>query len=88
VSHKAETQLTVDERVKLQREDDAIMSKDLSDDVRDAMLKNVSQKYRTSSDILQIPQNLFFFLLSKGSTYGWKCYAQDADWHTGFRELD
>ena len=48
VSQKSETQLSVDEKGKLQKEVDAIMAKDLSDEVRDAMLKNVSQKYRYS----------------------------------------
>ena len=62
IIEKKDTQLTNEEKQKLRKEVESIMSKDLSEDVKDAMLSNLSQKYGYSyfiNIVEEIEQNLF-----------------------------
>ena len=62
IIEKKDTQLTNEEKQKLRKEVESIMSKDLSEDVKDAMLSNLSQKYGYSyfiNIVEEVEQNLF-----------------------------
>lgn len=62
IIEKKDTQLTNEEKQKLRKEVESIMSKDLSEEVKDAMLSNLSQKYGYSyfiNIVEEVEQNLF-----------------------------
>lgn len=62
IIEKKDTQLTNEEKQKLRKEVESIMSKDLSEDVKDAMLSNLSQKYGYSyfiNIVEEVEQNLY-----------------------------
>ena len=62
IIEKKDTQLTNEEKQKLRKEVESIMSKDLSEDVKDAMLSNLSQRYGYSyfiNIVEEVEQNLF-----------------------------
>lgn len=62
IIEKKDAQLTNEEKQKLRKEVESIMSKDLSEDVKDAMLSNLSQRYGYSyfiNIVEEVEQNLF-----------------------------
>ena len=62
IVEKKDTQLTNEEKQKLRKEVESIMSKNLSEDVKDAMLSNLSQRYGYSyliNIVEEVEQNLF-----------------------------
>ena len=62
IIEKKDTQLTNEDKQKLRKEVESIMSKDLSEDVKDAMLSNLSQRYGYSyfiNIVEEVEQNLF-----------------------------
>lgn len=62
VLEKKDSQLTAEEKQKLRKEVESIMNKDLSEDVKDVMLRSLSMKYGYSyfiNIVEEIEQNLF-----------------------------
>ena len=62
VLEKKDSQLTAEEKQKLRKEVESIMNKDLSEDVKDVMLRSLSMKYGYAyfiNIVEEIEQNLF-----------------------------